>query len=408
MRRRRSGVSAVIGTAIALAIIFTILVPLVLYMQSLQTLFMQETSRRLQYELERLHEKLEVYASLGKDVIHGNRLLYIILENPGTLSVSIPTIYVESEENGLRKYDVNVFLAPGEKIESMNLTAYGVSINPPDDLRVKVVTMRGNGFYSNEIGPANLPYTILVSVKNMTAGYSYEVKVQVRGDYGCVSAGLGSGSLCSNLASYFIYSQTMGEEGLAAFMAAPGEYTVNVVEHSPTGGSATPVPSKIIEVFKDVIVNFTIPEIHLPDKVPLRVFVPAGEITHILTARTGAIEIPFQVSLGNVSEPMKNIQVKITITNEIGLDYATLPTDSITINRLSPGETYSSTFTINIRDDTAKGGFIEYKIEIQSATGTFTGNTYGKSDLENPTIIQDIIICRLGGANNNKPVCNVT
>ena len=382
-------------------------------MQSLQTLFMQETSRRLQYELERLHEKLEVYASLGKDVIHGNRLLYIILENPGTLSVSIPTIYVESEENGLRKYDVNVFLAPGEKIESMNLTAYGVSINPPDDLRVKVVTMRGNGFYSNEIGPANLPYTILVSVKNMTAGYSYEVKVQVRGDYGCVSAGLGSGSLCSNLASYFIYPQTMGEEGLAAFMAAPGEYTVNVVEHSPTGGSATPVPSKIIEVFKDVIVNFTIPEIHLPDKVPLRVFVPAGEITHILTARTGAIEIPFQVSLGNVSEPMKNIQVKITITNEIDLDYATPLTNSITISRLSPGEIYSSSFLITVRDDTKDnlkhyGGFVEYKIEIQSATGTFSGKTYGKSDLEKPTVTQDVIICRLGGNYNNKPFCRVT
>ena len=31
MRRRRSGVSAVIGTAIALAIIFTILVPRALY-----------------------------------------------------------------------------------------------------------------------------------------------------------------------------------------------------------------------------------------------------------------------------------------------------------------------------------------------------------------------------------------
>jgi hypothetical protein len=54
MRSRRSGISAVVGTAIALMIFFTVVIPMWIYMQNVQTLFMDEVSRRLRFEVRRL------------------------------------------------------------------------------------------------------------------------------------------------------------------------------------------------------------------------------------------------------------------------------------------------------------------------------------------------------------------
>ncbi|RLG06385.1 MAG: hypothetical protein DRN59_03140, partial [Thaumarchaeota archaeon] len=152
-RRSRKGVSAVIGTTIALAILFIIIIPLIIYTQGLQTLFMQEASRRLQYELERIREELEVHATVGPNPVQEGLPLYVLLRNPGTLSVSIPTIYVESDIHGLRRYDVSILLVPGQSI--VYELPYRISVNPPDKVRVKIVTLRGNGFYSEKVDPQN-------------------------------------------------------------------------------------------------------------------------------------------------------------------------------------------------------------------------------------------------------------
>ena len=232
-RRDRRAVSAVIGTAIALAIVFTILVPLIIYTQELHTLFMQEASRRLQYELERIHQKLEVHATVGPNPVQEGLPLYLILKNPGTLSVSIPTIYVESDVHGLRRYDVSILLVPGQSIAYE--LPFRVSVNPPDRVKVKVVTLRGNGFYSEEINPQEPPYILLATVSNLNLGYRYQVEVEVVGDYGCVSPGVGSGEICGSRATYSFSAQELGESDIAAFMVTPGNYSVSLSVTSPKG-----------------------------------------------------------------------------------------------------------------------------------------------------------------------------
>ncbi|MEM1655845.1 MAG: hypothetical protein QXY27_05965 [Nitrososphaerota archaeon] len=102
-RGSRKAVSAVLGTAIALAIFFTVIIPALLYIQSLQSLFMQEVSRRLQYELERIHEKLNVRLSLALRPGEGY-VIFLIIENTGTLSVNVPTVYLESTGRGLMTF----------------------------------------------------------------------------------------------------------------------------------------------------------------------------------------------------------------------------------------------------------------------------------------------------------------
>ncbi|MEN2975343.1 MAG: hypothetical protein ABDH32_07200, partial [Candidatus Caldarchaeales archaeon] len=158
MRNRRKGISAIIGTAIALSIVFTIIIPLFLYMQSLQSLFMQEANRRLQYELERLNERLEIYVSLSKNIDgFGRRQLYLIVTNPGIISVAVPAVYLESGAEGLRRLEHSFLISPGQKI--IQRLDHHFSPHIDDEVRVKLVTLRGNSFISKDtIGLRKLPY----------------------------------------------------------------------------------------------------------------------------------------------------------------------------------------------------------------------------------------------------------
>jgi len=384
----------VIGTAIALAIVFTILVPLIIYTQELHTLFMQEASRRLQYELERIHEKLEVHATVGPNPVQEGLPLYLILKNPGTLSVSIPTIYVESDVHGLRRYDVSILLVPGQSIAYE--LPFRVSVNPPDRVKVKVVTLRGNGFYSEEINPQEPPYILLATVSNLNLGYRYQVEVEVVGDYGCVSPGVGSGEICGSRATYSFSAQELGESDIAAFMVTPGNYSVSLVECDLNGNCFEPLPSTgRIEIIDHTIVNFTLTDIYLPETIPLRVCSPMKNATMILTGQQATVKIPFGVSLGNVSEPMRDVEVRLYIDESYGITYNVIQ-DSMTVSRLAPGEYYPSEFTLNIVDDQDRpGGYLKYRIGIISARGDYTGESYTSNDMERGEVAASIIFCGL-------------
>ena len=386
--------SAVIGTTIALAILFIIIIPLIIYTQGLQTLFMQEASRRLQYELERIREELEVHATVGPSPVQEGLPLYVLLRNPGTLSVSIPTIYVESDIHGLRRYDVSILLVPGQSI--VYELPYRVGVNPPDKVRVKVVTLRGNGFYSEEVDPQNPPYILLAMVSNLNLGYRYRVEVEVLGDYGCVSPGVGSGEICSAKAAYAFTAHEFSDSDIAAFMVMPGNYSVSIVECDLEGNCFEPLPSiGRIEVLDHTVVNFTLTDLSLPEKIPLRVHTMMSNVTITLSGQQATVKIPFGVSLGNVSEPMRDVEVRLYIDESYGITYNVIQ-DSMTISRLAPGEYYPSEFTLNIVDDQDRpGGYLKYRIGIISARGDYTGESYTSNDMERGEVAASIIFCGL-------------
>jgi hypothetical protein len=60
MRRDRAGVSTMVGVAIAIAIFFTTLVPLYLYMSTLYNLYSNELNYRRIRDIDRATESLEI------------------------------------------------------------------------------------------------------------------------------------------------------------------------------------------------------------------------------------------------------------------------------------------------------------------------------------------------------------
>lgn len=406
LRNRRKGISAIIGTAIALSIVFTIIIPLFLYMQSLQSLFMQEANRRLQYELERLNERLEIYVSLSKNIDgFGRRQLYLIVTNPGIISVAVPAVYLESGAEGLRRLEHSFLISPGQKI--IRRLDHHFSPHIDDEVRVKLVTLRGNSFISKDtIGLRKLPYLLIASVENMTIGFKYIVKVEVSGEseYGCILSEVsqlgGSGEICGTMEEHTLIPYTYTDrDGIAVFMVAPGSYIVKLIVKDLHDNVLFEYEWSILDVQDDVILRLSGPPIASPKKIPLRLYTLSYNTVSILTDDVGVLMIPYIVSLGNQSEPIMNLRLNITINEHIGLSSVTVNQYENVITRIHPGESYVGYFILNVKDDSAGkfikyGGKIRFSISIKEALGEISRRSYPPDHIEVPTISSMITLCR--------------
>lgn len=402
MKRRRNAISAIIGTAIALTIVFAIIIPLFLYMQSLQTLFMQEANRRLQYELERLNERLEVYTTICGGWGTSELEICAVVFNPGIISVSIPVVYLESYRYGLVVRDGAWIIVPGERKVISDLR---IAFNPgvEDTVRAKFITLRGNSFTSkNTIGLRNLPYTLAVLVKNMTVGYRYEVKVDVVGEYGCISEEINQ--VCQAYGTHQLIPQTsLDRDTVITFMVAPGNYTISLrIYDYMTNEKISEYTTPPIEVLNDIVVRLNAyTEFPQLEKIPLRLTstIPSN-IVVVMRGDVDTINIPYAISLGNQSEPLRHVEINIAIySSGLYLEYDSSLTKKI--NRILPGETYFDTIQVNVKDDagddiTKFGGSITYTIELKEAEAEISRKKYSDSSrFEIPSIAGEIKLCRL-------------
>jgi len=377
-RRKRKAISAVLGTAIALVIIFTVFIPLIMYLQSLQTIFMQEASRRLQYELERIHEKLEVYVSITPaGAVYPNHYIYVMIYNPGVLTVDIPTIYIESKNRGIIEVPEKFSIPPGG-IQRYRLETFYIGRGEDDAVRIKIVTLRGNNFISKEtIGPKTLPYYLIVTVSNMTFGRQYEIGVKSIKEYGCVLLAMQQKSECSNEEVAIIEPQSFSDTNdLVIFKIAPGEYEVwlkDLMDNSP-------IASNKIEVFDDVVLNFPIPEITWPEQAPLRVDTIHKNTTLVANEEGEAyITIPYLISLGATPEPL-SATIEIQYTSEIGNVVCSIDPDGSSTVKLNPGDSSLSNFTLHC--SLGEGpGLIRYNVSVTNAAGILSHKTYEKQQL---------------------------
>ncbi|MEM4497819.1 MAG: hypothetical protein QW692_03215 [Nitrososphaerota archaeon] len=408
MERRRKAISAVLGTAIALVIVFTVFIPLIMYLQSLQTIFMQEANRRLQYELERIHEKLEVHISItpaGK--VYPNHYLRVIIYNPGVLTVDIPTIYIESKYKGIIEVPVDLSIPPGGKLAYSPLEKFYISPGEDDIVRVKVVTLRGNNYVSKEtLGPRGLPYYLIVTVSNMTFGRRYAIEVAKSSEYGCILLPTQQDPGCGETRRAVLEPQSFNDtEGLVVFQASPGNYTVSLydITDNPDSGESL-IPEMILEVYDDVILNLPIPEIKWPEVAPLRVGVIHKNLTIIAGENENPeVVIPYLVSLGTIAEPLRDILVKISFSEgSCTVKYS--DSKKWNISKLYPGETYLANFTMVCNSM----GRVGYSLEITEAYGALSNKYYEK--FENSSARGVIKICVMEkktvvvGIEDGKPV----
>jgi hypothetical protein len=409
-RRKRAGISAVVGAAIGIMIFFTVMIPMWIFMQSVQTLFMDEVTRRLQFETEKLNEKLEIRATLQPPELdtYGRRQVFLIIGNRGPIEINVPTLYVESSRIGLQRLDRQYKLAPGEYV----LEPINFYVEPYETVVIRAPTLRGNNFVTPEqIGPNRLPYLLMVQLSNMSLGYRYVVKVNVATDprtekvYGCVS--LNSQEFaegCKGSAEQPRVASTVDDlEDLFVFNVAPGIYTVLVVRQEWAGnrwtGEANVLPSPIrVIVDSNVFVKVggsNVLEIETP--IPLRIETTQPSSMAVLRNQTDQlstrVKIPFIVSLGNNTEPLRKVRVEFTTTGE-GVSL-TPSAASMTIERLSPGEAFTGYFAVNASVTGEFGGYFTYQLRITSAIGEATSTRYDAVSISSPATTGMFYLCKL-------------
>lgn len=397
-RKSKRGVSSVIGAAIAIAIFFTIIIPTWLYLQSLQATYTEEVGRRLQYEVERLNEKIEIHATLTAPDALGRRFLYLMIHNVGPLSANVPTIYVESTYKGLQGITSNLVLAPGEmvtkKIES-------VIVEPGEKVTVRAVTLRGNSFTALEtnLGPNDLPYILLVTVTNMSQQYQYKIVVNVLPTGGGLRVGCVSPTSeefaggCRERASETIWPIGFTDKQRSVgFMVAPGAYSIKLYRYEWTGtgwGNEVQLESVYMNVTDDASVRLDASDSGALTIIPLRIYTYRPNSVWILSSHAyEEVLIPFTVSLGNNSVPVRDIRAKISVTSRDNVKPPHYIVDEVVIERLLPGESYSGYFVLEIKLKSGHDeGQITYDIWIDSAVREDTGETIDQSQMEQPSLV---------------------
>ena len=407
MRSRKSGISAVVGTAIALMIFFTVVIPMWIYMQNVQTLFMDEVSRRLRFEVEKVNEVVEVSASLQPPELHtfGRSRLFMTLRNKSPVEVVVPAVYVESSKIGLQKIDKQYKLAPGEVIRE---PVADFILEPDEVVVVRIPTLRGNSFASNLIGPNNLPYMLVVQLSNASFGYWYRIRVAtVLGDInrvvGCVSARSDLFATGCRLEA-FTWKFVSSPDDLniiAAFNVAPGLYSVRAVrcENRPCVDGTEPVS---VSVNSHTVVELVAGRrIEIRTPLPLRVTSLLQNYTFVASNNTDTVmvSVPFLVMLGNNTEPLFNVDVRVEVLNADNLT-ATLSSPGsgqIRIKRLSPGETYFGVVVFEVTDERRyAGGYFVYRISLVGATGQVSLENYSAPDFESAEEVSTVVFCRTG------------
>ncbi|MEM2011226.1 MAG: hypothetical protein QXW60_06360 [Nitrososphaerota archaeon] len=420
MRRRKSssGVSAVVGTAIAVMIFFTVMIPMWLYLQQLQTLFMDEVSRRLQFEVEKLNEELEITLTLQPPDINpfGRRSLYLIMMNKGPIEITVPRLYIESSRIGLYPVDEQHKLPPGA-IVMQPLNYY---VEPGEEVVLRAPTLRGNSFVSGDtIGPNKLPFLLIVHLSNVSLGFRYEVEVSVVSNInineirGCVSLRseeFSNGCRGSARSERFV-SRVEDLSDVFAFNIAPGVYDVRVNQCPYSSGSCANIaPSPVrVEANSHVVVHIDLrTNLGVPRPLPLQVS-PLQQNQMVLLSETdqeAVITIPYIVMLGNITEPLRNVVIQMEV---LSMDNLTSPAVGFTLEQsvrlLSPGTSYIGLFTLEVSDAGNQkkdfGGYFVYRIRVVSAEGVITRTSYSDADFQTAELGGVVYVCRwwLEGAN---------
>ncbi|MCS7145269.1 MAG: hypothetical protein RMJ28_06605 [Nitrososphaerota archaeon] len=410
-RSRSAGISAVVGTAVAVMIFFTVMIPMWLYIQQLQTLFMDEVSRRLQFEVEKLNEELEITLTMQPPELHPfqKRALYLTMMNRGPIEITVPTLYIESNRFGLQVVDEQYKLPPG----AILMKPLNYYLEPNEVVVLRAPTLRGNSFVSGEpIGPNKLPYLLMVQLSNVSLGHRYEVEVSVVKDdvnvnmtRGCVSVrGEEFATGCREKAVMSrLVSRVEDLSDVFAFNIAPGVYEVRALQCPYlTGGSCANVSPNPVRVVASshVVVHVDVGvRLDPPRPIPLQVMTLQRNMMVLMNGSDLEVNvtIPYIVTLGNITEPLRNVNVVLEFVsfNNITLNASPL---SQSIPTLSPGTSYLGFFTIEVTDPgTSKkdyGGFFIYRIRLDGAQGLITRDNYGRFDFRSPEILGVVYVCK--------------
>ncbi len=350
--RRGAGVSAVLGTVIGLLVFFTIVIPMWIYMQQLQTMYMDSVNRRLIFEAEKLREKLDISITLSSSADSPGQYLPVLnVTNNSPIETTIQAIYIESTINGvLRVSEDPIILAPGER----SVRRLNYQLQPNEVIKVRLATARGNSFVSPyEIGPKKLPYLLMISLTNLSVSSVYRVRVAAEGD-GCVLPSSSESNLDYCRAALWVAryvevrelgssAARIGREEVFVFNVAPGRYSImaEVMRNDGSWAPVIPLHARSVVVDSHVLLRFNVTQYSWP--IVLRITNPTPRLIVFNTtnAPSATLNITFVLTYDSAAPgPTLNATVRIE-----PVDFTCTGPTEVLISRLNPGDSASATFT---------------------------------------------------------------
>ena len=136
-RKRRRGVSTILGTIIFIGIMFTSVIPMMLVMKQADTIYTQKTHEMESRDEERANEAIEANAFPVNDT---SNQLRVQVQNSGVVSVKIIRLWINDVD-----YSEDATVKAGD---SDTLGPYTIDLEANSSYSVKAVTERGNCFAS--------------------------------------------------------------------------------------------------------------------------------------------------------------------------------------------------------------------------------------------------------------------
>jgi hypothetical protein len=392
----RSAITGVLSTAIGILIFFAVIIPTWLYMQQLQTIFVDEVNRRLIFEAEKLRERVQVEPYIMYEG-SGRYRLYVRITNLSPLETTVTGLYAESNVQGVISLTNNpIVLSPAES--RVIRTEYLLRCQSAADCEVVLLrasTARGNSFVSPySIGPMKPPFVLVVSLANLTASTDYDVIVSVKeGSLGCIMPPARNEiRACDKEVGVRRYvdvrsevitssgSVSVGREEVFYFTVAPGNYTLKVMMRDGQG-RWTPITSigdtAPIQVTGDTIVRVDA-RIGGPQTIILRLSSPVSRLVLFNSSDTNtplSVNLTFFVHYDRLSSgPMINFTVGIAISSTDGAGFCS--NNVVKVNGTVPGDTVPVTFSCSFGQSVPASYTIVVSIngasiEVPSSIGTF-------------------------------------
>lgn len=406
---KRKGVSTIVGAAIFVAIVFMVIVPLLLYMQSTAEIYQREAQKAYRKELDKLREGLEVHASVEPSTYQ----MVLVMDNLGDIAVKLKSVCytkysgTSSEADCYDEVDLNIppqtpcyrrldFFDPAQKEYLYYL---------------KAVSERGRVYTAPEkLNLTSPPYNLYIALIDMNYDHKYEATVTVEpvdalGSFrvGCVyDPQTGE---CASSASKETYAYTFNQNETLIFRVFPGKYQVTVVKKSWTGTEWVEEPDPILRqtVFLKNDMILPAPDEHQPatpiglDRdFKITIEAPAT----VLTSNdypTATINVYVALRLvRNATEALRDLQIDLTVTDSHFVSYSITPSTPIHIERIRPGQTVVLNYTVQLTSTSPfAGGYIVFQARLLEATGERTETNYLPGGENKPSEEYLISVCKL-------------
>jgi len=221
--RGRRGISTVIGTAIAAAIVLTCLVPVLLHVQLTTDLLNHEVNLMRRLDEDRYNEEMQATAFIGEDLD-----IYLNMTEASYLPLEVVRIWIMVNDSTEVRQDVSLTLSLGDPSLTYNT---GIRSELRKAYQFKIVSARGNIYV-----PTPNPLTFQPPYQPPQGSWVYMLAVTVQDTHsGCTYT-----IYADEQERYSQHISAGNEQAITIVLGwnEPGTHWIRIVSSKDKGGSS--------------------------------------------------------------------------------------------------------------------------------------------------------------------------